>query len=325
MQAVVGVSFFQVMVEILKVEISLLLNDALSIMHASSTSTAESNQDSVAEPVHASPLQPEAQTAPAAQSPTNASPAAPDRDKTGSPHAANPSTDHSTDHSKPLASDAGTLSSGGSGVHNHASISSLASSPSNTKYSSSEQTPAAPGVEDAASTGDKQRDHRTSSPAADRVTGVLPAVFFLMEGCLQALAADAQAGEDAPGGSRLDDEVAQRAMQALSEAFETVLQFLELVHAEGLGQESPWLLAAVRAVGRQVPNALLLHDPPIVCSSLCHERSVAPLPCTSRTHGKTPGCSQDSVKGSIVSGMMQLLLVSSLDHSMLTAARCGLR
>ncbi len=48
--------------------------------------------------------------------------------------------------------------------------------------------------------------------------------------------------------------VAQRAMQALSEAFETILQFLELVHAEGSGasQDSPWLLAAIRAYGRQV-------------------------------------------------------------------------
>lgn len=76
-----------------------------------------------------------------------------------------------------------------------------------------------------------------------------------MEGCLQALAADAEAAEDTQGGSGLDDKVAQRAMQALSEAFETVLQFLELVHAEGLDQDSPWLVAAVRVVGRQ--DALL--------------------------------------------------------------------
>lgn len=49
--------------------------------------------------------------------------------------------------------------------------------------------------------------------------------------------------------------VAQRAMAALGEAFETVLQFLELVQAEGSPsiQTGPWLLAAIRAYGRQAP------------------------------------------------------------------------
>ena len=93
-------------------------------------------------------------------------------------------------------------------------------------------------------------------PAEGRVTDVLPAVFSLMEGCLEALAADAQAAElsedDRQAAAFLDDKVAQRAMQALSEAFETVLQFLELVHRERLSQDSPWVLAAVRAYGRQV-------------------------------------------------------------------------
>lgn len=49
-------------------------------------------------------------------------------------------------------------------------------------------------------------------------------------------------------------------MQALSEAFETVLQFLELVQSEGSGsaQDSPWILAAIRAYGRQVTFCSIL-------------------------------------------------------------------
>ncbi len=43
-------------------------------------------------------------------------------------------------------------------------------------------------------------------------------------------------------------------MSALSEAFETVLQFLELMQSDAseASQNSPWLLAAIRAYGRQV-------------------------------------------------------------------------
>jgi len=48
--------------------------------------------------------------------------------------------------------------------------------------------------------------------------------------------------------------LASRAMSALSEAFETVLQFLELMQSDvsESSQNSPWLLAAIRAYGRQV-------------------------------------------------------------------------
>ena len=256
MQAAAGASFFQVLVEILKVEISLLLNDALSIMHASSNSTAESIQEAVAEPIRASPLQPRAQTAPAAQphnDPPSTAPAAFDTAKTKGP------AQSKTDHSKRSARSTATPSSHGSGAlpeNNNASPINMTSSPkgsssSNTKYSSSDQSPESPGLQKAGPGTEQQSPGSTSLLAEARVTDVLPAVFSLMEGCLQALAADAEAGEEQQEQSRLDDQVAQRAMQALSEAFETVLQFLELVHTEGLNQDSPWLLAAVRAVGRQ--------------------------------------------------------------------------
>lgn len=250
-QATAAASFFQVLVEILKVEISLLLNDALSIMHASSTSTVEPSRKS-AEPINASPLQPKAQMplAPPAHSPSKASSAAPDsRYKAGLPHAAQ----SSTDNSKPTGNSTADPSSSWSGALPDSNHTKIGISPE----TSSEKTPEGLLVEEATQDGKRQRDDHTTSPAEARVTGVLPAVFSLMEGCLQALAADAQAAEDTQGGSRLDDKVSQRAMQALSEAFETVLQFLELVHAEGLGQESPWVLAAVRAVGRQVPSPFL--------------------------------------------------------------------
>ncbi len=49
-------------------------------------------------------------------------------------------------------------------------------------------------------------------------------------------------------------------MSALSEAFETVLQFLELMQSDASesSQNSPWLLAAIRAYGRQVTCLLTL-------------------------------------------------------------------
>lgn len=257
MQAAAGASFFQVLVEILKVEISLLLNDALSVMHAGCNSTAESSQEAVAEPIRASPLQPRAQTVPAAQPhihPPSTATAALDTANTKDP------AQFKTDHSKPPASSAATPSSNGSDAspeNSNASPVNITSSPkgssssSNTKCSSSEQLPESPGLQKAGPSTEQQSAGSTSLLAEARVTDVLPAVISLMEGCLQALAADAQAGEEQQEQSRLDDQVAQRAMQALSEAFETVLQFLELLHNERLDQDSPWLLAAVRAVGRQ--------------------------------------------------------------------------
>ena len=272
-QAAAAASFFQVLVEMLKVEISLLLNDALSIMHASS-STAE---ETVTEPIQASPLQPRAQTAPAAQpSIDHPSPAPPAPDtacKRGPAHAA----EFDTSHRNLSANSNATPSSGRSDALQEncdASAVNTMSSPtgssSNTKCDSSKPAPESPGLEGAAPSTERQRDGSSTLLAEARVNDVLPAVFSLMEGCLQALAADAQAGEDTQDGSRLDDQIAQRAMQALSEAFETVLQFLELVRAEGLDQDSPWLLAAVRGVGRQdcctpLPACMLTHIKYRVC------------------------------------------------------------
>lgn len=262
-------SFFQVLVEILKVEISLLLNDALSIMHASSTSTAEPSQEAVAEPrIQASPLQPRAQTAPAAQPhihhPSTA-PAASDSANTEGPAQSN------TDHSKLPANSTATPSSNRPDAptqNSNASPVNIRSGPkggsSSSKCNSSEHLPESLYPQKAGPSTEQQSGGSTSLLAEARVTDVLPAVFSLMEGCLQALAADAQAGEDQQEGSRLDDQVAQRAMQALSEAFETVLQFLELVRTEGLDQDSPWLLAAVRAVGRQVALPLCM----LACSHI---------------------------------------------------------
>lgn len=57
-----------------------------------------------------------------------------------------------------------------------------------------------------------------------------------------------------PAQHKLHCRLASRAMSALSEAFETVLQFLELMHSDASesSQNSPWLLAAIRVYGRQV-------------------------------------------------------------------------
>ena len=256
-QAGAVASFFQVLAEILKVEVSLLLNDALSIMHANSN-TAESSQQAVAEPIQASRLQPRAQKAPAAQPcvnrPSPAPPVTGTACETGPAHAAAPKNNHSNLSANSTA----TPSFGRSDPPQKScdestpnDMSSPTGSSSSTKRSSSKQAPESPHLEEVGPTKERQRVDGNTALAETRVTDVLPAVFSLMEGCLQALAADTQAAEDTQEGSRLDDQVAQRAMQALSEAFETVLQFLELVHAEGLDQDSPWLLAAVRAVGRQ--------------------------------------------------------------------------
>lgn len=261
MQAAAVVSFFQVLVEILKVEISLLLNDALSIMHASSNSTAESSQEAVA-----SPLQPRAQTAPAAQPHIHPPSTAPSAFDTAEDPAQS-----KTHHSQPPAHSTSTPSadrSDASAENSNASPVNVRTSPKGssgtTKGTSSEQPPESPSLQKAGSSSEQQNGGNTSLLAEARVTDVLPAVFSLMEGCVQALAADAQAGENQQEKSRLDDQVAQRAMQALSEAFETVLQFLELVHTEGLDQDSPWLLAAVRAVGRQVVLSLCM----LACSHI---------------------------------------------------------
>ena len=251
-QTAAAASFFQVLVEILKVESSLLLNDALSVMHASSSTAS---QEVVAEPIQASPQQLRAQTAPAAQLGRNhpsPAPSAPDTAcKTGAAHAAELNSNLS-------ANSTATPSSGRSDApqqnHDASTVNIMLSSTggsSTTKCNSSKPAPESPGLEEAGPCAEQQRVGSSSLLAEARVTEVLPAVFTLMEGCLQALAADAQAAESTQNGSRLDDQVAQRAMQALSEAFETVLQFLELVRAEGLDQDSPWLLAAIRAVGRQ--------------------------------------------------------------------------
>ena len=263
-QAAAVASFFQVLAEILKVEISLLLNDALTIMHARS-GTAESSQQAAAEPMQASPLQPRTRTAPTAQPCVNhPSPAPLGLDtacKTGPAHAA----ESNSKRSNLSAISTATPSSGRSDAlqeNCNASNVDTVSSPggnSSTKSSSSKQAPDSPCLEEAGQDTERQRMSSSTLLAEARVADVLPAVFSLMEGCLQALAADAQA-EDTQEGSRLDDQVAQRAMQALSEAFETVLQFLELVRAEGLDQDSPWLLAAVRAVGRQ-EHSLPAHLP----------------------------------------------------------------
>ena len=65
-------------------------------------------------------------------------------------------------------------------------------------------------------------------------------------------------------------------MHALTDAFETVLQFMELLHEDqgNLSQDSAWLLAAARAYGRQVwilaPKSLSCNDvwSPYVCSGV---------------------------------------------------------
>lgn len=292
MQAAGAGSFFQLLVELLKVEISLLLNDALSIMHASSTSPVDAK---ASEPIHASPLQPKAQTASANQHANDSSgrPSASRERDSNSDHAqaASPSMDNSDSpaSSSPdvlpvhrhastrdtISSQSGVGGSPGSGtsgqtaeappaqgpaVHSRRSMEDTHSLPSDAQQTDIMPAEALPPQEPAVKSTPKVADS-SSMPAEARVTDVLPAVFSLLEGCLEALAADAQVAElpeeDRQAAATLDDKVAQRAMQALSEAFETVLQFLELVHTEGLrSQDSPWVVAAVRAYGRQVERSV---------------------------------------------------------------------
>ena len=65
--------------------------------------------------------------------------------------------------------------------------------------------------------------------------------------------------------------VAQRAMQGLTEAFETVLQFLELLHADQarLSEVPTWLLAATRAYGRQAPLSFAIVASSFLAADVC--------------------------------------------------------
>ncbi|PRW45088.1 Neurochondrin family isoform 2 [Chlorella sorokiniana] len=117
--------------------------------------------------------------------------------------------------------------------------------------------------------------------AGARAARVLPACFALLEACIESLAADTQRAEamvdaGAPATAALSDAVAQRALFSLQEAVEVVLQFIEQTceevaeeeqQAEEVGMTAgataalvrrSLLLAALRALARfcaEVPEA----------------------------------------------------------------------
>ncbi|DBA78950.1 TPA: hypothetical protein ACH3X1_008824 [Trebouxia sp. C0004] len=251
-------SLFQVLVEILKVETSLLLNDTMALLQPSTPSSPQESATSKEQPTSS---QPASQSDNPSLTPTTdththvsdtAHPAMdqlrPDTNSTSpSTVNANPMTgaaESSTSHS-----DLGTSSHDGQGDSRGGTF----------------------GCGAGPSSSGRQHNHcsndSSSAVIGARVANVLPAVLSLLEGCLEALAGDAQDAEllasgkkQATSGPLLDDRLASRAMSALSEAFETVLQFLELMHSDASesSQNSPWLLAAIRAYGRfmaEVPNA----------------------------------------------------------------------
>ena len=233
-------------------------------------STAEADQAS--DPIHASRLQPKAQGTPHTQ--TSSNPCTPSSDE---PHSSAGFADRSSTQANQQPRDKPAVDTGispdASLGHSQADTASVSAPPDGNNSTSQEvRSAGACSPDEPASTSGAHRDStsvlrpraeagQSPSQAEARVTDVLPAVFLLLEGCLEALAADVEADaeaaaeaaeQNAVGKPLLDDKVAARAMQALSEAFETVLQFLELVQAEKLSLESPWVLAAIRAYGRQV-------------------------------------------------------------------------
>ncbi|KAL0053068.1 hypothetical protein WJX82_000427 [Trebouxia sp. C0006] len=215
-------SFFQVLVEIVKVETSLLLNDTMALLQPSTPTPAQESATSNGQPTSSHPTtQSENQSStPTTDIHAHVSDTAP------------PAVDQMRPGTNPSIVNAGPKTGAAESSTSHSDL------------------------------GTSSHDGQGA-----RVADVLPAVLSLLEGCLEALAGDAQDAELLADGkeqtitkSLLDDRLATRAMSALSEAFETVLQFLELMQSDASesSQNSPWLLAAIRAYGRfmaEVPNA----------------------------------------------------------------------
>ncbi|EIE22426.1 hypothetical protein COCSUDRAFT_42735 [Coccomyxa subellipsoidea C-169] len=136
--------------------------------------------------------------------------------------------------------------------------------------------------------GDQGKDTKRSAAnghtelAGERAARVLPAVFALAEGCVEALAADSMRAEAYTDVSAKDDDmvapvlsdrqasdplrriealwrdmalVAMRAMSSLQEAHEAILQFLEAAGQGDVDANDPITLAAIRSLGRFLAEA----------------------------------------------------------------------
>ncbi|KAL4448249.1 hypothetical protein ABPG75_005468 [Micractinium tetrahymenae] len=102
-----------------------------------------------------------------------------------------------------------------------------------------------------------------SEASGARAARVLPSCFALLEACVEALAADTQRSEaaDLGGGATapaLSPAVAQRALFSLQEAVEVVLQFIEQTVAETVAEAAAEEEGAGRAGGGDVRHVLLL-------------------------------------------------------------------
>ncbi|CAL8468607.1 g8147 [Coccomyxa elongata] len=119
----------------------------------------------------------------------------------------------------------------------------------------------------------QQRRHASGQPstadgqtelARERAARVLPAVFALAEGCVEALAADSMRTEAKTDVSAahvdmpepvLSDRVAMRAMSSLQETHEAILQYLEAAGQGEVDASDPIILAATRSLGRFLAEA----------------------------------------------------------------------
>ena len=195
-------SFFQVLVEILKVETSLLLNDTMALLQHS---------------MHTSPQE----SATSKQQPTSSHPASQSDDQSLTPttdtHArASDTAPPAVDQMRP-----GTNSTSPGIVHANLKTGATESSTDYSEFRTSSHdgqgdSRAGTSCDLEPSSSGRQHNHCSSDSSSAvigaRVADVLPAVLSLLEGCLEALAGDAQDAElvadgkkQASSGSLLDD------------------------------------------------------------------------------------------------------------------------
>ena len=207
-------SIFQVLVEIVKVETSLLLNDTMALLQLSTptppqASAINKEQSPSSQPASQSDNQPLTHTTDTHAHVSDATPPAVDqmRPGTNSPRPSIVNANCKTDaaESSTSHSELSTSTHGGQ-------------SDSRGSTSSNEAQPSSSGRQH------KQysNDSRNGAIGA-RVADVLPAVLSLLEGCLEALAGDAQDAElvahdkkGATSGSLLDDRSVRPSCYAMS-------------------------------------------------------------------------------------------------------------
>ena len=183
LQVAASAPLFQVLVEILKVETALLLNDALAVLSGRSQGTVDPTQapsDSAgpSTSVHH----------PASQSSQQKSSAVP------SLHNTETQVYTSGPVHRAVNADASTSRAG---CQSHR----CSTSGNNSTYDDLGKGDAASDKAEASSSG-KQHIDSSHATVEARVAGVLPAVLSLLEGCLEALASDAQDSEASAGGKQ---------------------------------------------------------------------------------------------------------------------------